>query len=125
MLSWLKEHREKGGMTGAVLHLSGWLIAISLSVYWWRAWKHLLDGGDPFAKGWMDSGSWAFGWIHGLLSLGAHMVSDPLRLGQLILIGAILYLTLDRTSQTSPTTVTVQKRGSNEWLFWTWLLFKK
>ena len=125
MLSWLKKHRENGGMIGAVLHLSGWLIAISLSVYWWRAWKHLLDGGDPFAKGWMDSGSLAFGWINGLGSLGGHMVSDPLRLGQLIVIGAVLYLTLDRTSPTSPTTSTVQKRSSNEWLFWTWLFFKK
>lgn len=125
MLSWLKKHREKGGMTGAVLHLSGWLIAISLSVYWWRAWKHLLDGGDPFAKGWMDSGSWAFGWINGLGSLGAHMVSDPLRLGQLIVIGAVLYLTLDRTAETNTNDVPQTKPSGWATIAVYWLFNKR
>lgn len=45
------------------------------------------------------SGSLAIGWINGLGSLGGHMVSDPLRLGQLMVIGTVIHLTQDRTAE--------------------------
>lgn len=98
---------------GAIVHLSGWFAAILLSIFWWRAWKHLLDGGDPFAKGWMESGSWAFGWINGLWSFGGHLVSDPMRLGQLIAVGVIIYLTQDRTAE--PSKVELQQAKPSGW----------
>ena len=69
ILGWLKARRTEFSVIGYLIHMTAWFTCLGLSIYWWRAWRHLLDTFEAAASAYKWSEWHGFYWLESLLAV--------------------------------------------------------
>lgn len=128
MFNWLKLTRENDAIAGRLLHLGGLAVALSLSVFWWRAWLHLAEGVEPLLETWSNSGSLVFGWVPGIGAFIGHAASEPMIVLEIAAIFLVGYLSFNRVVSLDLGDNAERKPHGSGWFngfLWGWLLSRR
>ncbi len=125
MFKWFKNTRQTHSKTGYWVHLGGQWLAVGLMIYFWRAMLHLLGYLEAFAAGWQRSQSEHFGFLDGIVAMGAHLASEPIYCLQLLCIYAVLHLTVNREGYGDPMYVPYKPNHGGIAIFAAMTLFRR
>lgn len=76
--------------------MSGIITMLGLSIYWWRAWKHILDTIDAVLTAYKWSEWHGFYWLEALLEIPLHIFSEPIYCIQLTAISLVFAFTTNK-----------------------------
>lgn len=93
---WLKAKRTNSSVIGYLIHMTGWFACIGLTVYWGRAWLHLLDTFEAVLTAYKWSDWNGFRWLEALVEIPLHIFSQPIYCLQIAVICLIFAFTVNK-----------------------------
>lgn len=76
--------------------MTGWFACIGLTIYWGRAWLHLLDTVEAVLTAYKWSDWTGFRWLEALVEVPLHIFSQPIYCLQIGVIALIFAFTVNK-----------------------------
>lgn len=74
----------------------GWFACFGLTIYWGRAWLHLLDTVEAVLTAYKWSDWTGLRWLEALVEIPIHIFSEPVYCLQIAVIGLVFALTVNK-----------------------------